>query len=63
MKVPYIYINGKCINDEYKIQEINIKCGRLIIRCNRHSNGKIIEQMERDVSFDQNDIDIKFVEK
>ena len=63
MKVPYVYINGECINDKYKIQEVNMKCGRIIIKGNRFSNGQIIEQMERDIYFDQNDIYIKFVEK
>jgi len=25
MKVPYIYINGKCLNDEYRITNIEFK--------------------------------------
>lgn len=63
MKVPYIYINGECLNDTCRIRSINIVCRKIIINYSRYKNDKIIDEIERVVYLDNNDVKIDFKEK
>lgn len=60
MKVPYIYINGKCLNDEYRITNIEFLPRKVVINSNKIKNNKKLGEFKMIYYYDENDIKLEF---
>lgn len=63
MKVPYIYVNGKCLNDEFenKITKFEFSQGKLCVCFAIIENGMLRRFDRKYYSYD-NDIKLEFKE-
>ena len=61
MKVPYIYVNGKCLNDEFdnRITKFEFLPYRLCVQFAVFKNGYFIDIDERYYTYDY-DIKVEF---